>query len=297
MGRKLEQCIAILNGAVGDHLARSHNGLATEMSLVARGVCFPASAVAAHLGGPPCPRVAIFVHGLMSTETIWAFANGTDYGSRLTEDLGVTAIHVRYNSGRAIPENGEALSLLLEQMLTHYPVPIEELMLLGYSMGGLVVRSACQAARETERRWLEKVRRAIYVGTPHRGAPMERAGRVVARILLATGDPYARLFADIANARSRGVKDLGEGASAWTHPLPLLPSMAHYLAAGSLSGDPTLSRLFGDAIVPVASATDGHHAQARALPADHVRVFPGLSHIDIAHDEAVYAQIRTWVQV
>ena len=37
MGKKLELAVAILNGAVGDHLARTGNGLATEMTCNAGG--------------------------------------------------------------------------------------------------------------------------------------------------------------------------------------------------------------------------------------------------------------------
>jgi hypothetical protein len=32
------------------------------------------------------------------------------------------------------------------------------------------------------------------------------------------------------------------------------------------------------------------------LPEGHIKVFPGLSHIDIPHDAAVYEQIRTWCE-
>jgi triacylglycerol lipase len=323
MGQKLEQWIAVLNGAVGDHLAKSNNGLATEMSVVHAGQAISVANLCAQLKSPS-ERVVLFVHGLMSTEAVWQFQGGGDYGSRLVEDLGVSAIHVRYNSGRAIPDNGEEFARLLTELIQHYPRTVKDISLIGYSMGGLVIRSACQYANASTsddvHAALALVQRAIYVGTPHRGAPMERAGRIVARILEATGDPYARLFADIANARSRGVKDLARGAQEWNHPVPLLASMKHFLAAGTLLGDSSVATWFGDAVVPLSSATDGQHAHrhlhlhrhmhpndapperpatkhalASALPAHHVRVFPNVNHIEIARNEQVYTQLRTWM--
>ena len=38
MGRKLDSTLAVLNGLVGDHLARTQNGLATELYASVRGV-------------------------------------------------------------------------------------------------------------------------------------------------------------------------------------------------------------------------------------------------------------------
>jgi hypothetical protein len=68
--------------------------------------------------------------------------------------------------------------------------------------------------------------------------------------------------------------------------------------AGSLSTDPRLAALFGDAMVPMGSGTNGL-AQARgtrALPPGHVKVVAGVGHIALAHDPHVYAQIREWCE-
>ncbi len=82
-----------------------------------------------------------------------------------------------------------------------------------------------------------------------------------------------------------------EGAPGVT---PLLPEIRHYLLAGALHGDPALQAWFGDAMVPVPSATfreppsDG----ALAIAAEDVTVFPGFSHVKLAHDRAVYDRIK-----
>ena len=336
MGKKLDLALAVLNGAVGDHLARTGNGLATEMTLVSGRRPLPLEREALRRALPsPTGRVALLLHGLMSSEDIWLHHDGPDYGALLQRDLGITPLYLRYNSGLAIADNGALLDALLEKLMTVYPGVIDELIPIGYSMGGLVVRSACQVAtsraasesastsKATSRgmsmststsapgAWLPRVRRALYVGTPHQGAPMERAGRVIAKILRAVPDPYTQLAAQLAHLRSDGIKDLGDadlrhqdraaglpriGLRDPRHPVPLLPQIQHYLVAGSLSKDPWLAALFGDSIVPLRSASDGAvvDAPSFALPPDHARIVSGVSHLDLAHSKAVYQHLRDW---
>jgi hypothetical protein len=100
--------------------------------------------------------------------------------------------------------------------------------------------------------------------------------------------PVTALVGDVAGRRSQGVKDLRDGttvhADDFTGAVPWLASAQHYLIAGTVTDDPEhlAARLFGDGLV--------HPPQA----GDNVRLFPGLGHMDLAHDEAVYGQIRTW---
>ena len=173
-------------------------------------------------------------------------------------------------------------------------------------MGGLVVRSACHVARLEKRSWLSLVRRAIYVGTPHRGAPLERMGRTVAKVLRAIDDPV--------HAAGRASSPTCEATASRTwetrtcvtriaapearrvrlrdprHPVPLLPEIQHYLVAGSLSDDDVpagLAALFGDALVPVQSATDGLvDPTSDVLPPSHVKILGGRSHLMLAHRPA-----------
>ena len=198
MGAKVESGLSVLNGIVGDYLARTGNPLAMPM------VCLPRE------GLPHARKAVVLIHGLMGTETNWTFEDGQDYGSMLSRDLGWTPRYLRYNTGLTISQNGAALSKVLEALVAQWDGPIEELMLLGHSMGGLVARAACHVASLEGSKWLPLVKRAIYVGTPHLGAPMERVGRVVAKVLKQVEDPYAQLIAQIAELRSDGIKDLGD---------------------------------------------------------------------------------------
>ena len=74
------------------------------------------------------------------------------YATALERDLGVTPVFVRYNTGRHISDNGRDLAALVEQIVAAWPVPVEEVSLVGHSMGGLVSRSAaaCASARSCD---------------------------------------------------------------------------------------------------------------------------------------------------
>jgi triacylglycerol lipase len=311
-GRALDASLAVLNGVIGDFLVKTGNGLATRMQLFARvGAGEPlvlAGPALARALPAATGRIVVLVHGLGSTEQIFEMADGSDYGTRLSRDLGYTPLYLRYNTGRSIGENGAALSETLSSLTEGYPVPIDEIVLLGHSMGGLVVRSACHVARLAGRPWLARVKRAIYLGTPLLGAPLERLGRVVTSALRMIDDPYTRLVADIANLRSEGLKDLGNADlrpedrardRGWSigledprHPVPLLPEIEHHLVAGAVGDHPLLVALFGDSIVPVKSATGGLDGQA--LPPGHVRRVARTSHLAIARSPAVYEYVRAW---
>jgi pimeloyl-ACP methyl ester carboxylesterase len=301
MGNTVEASLAILNGYLGDYLARTGNGLATEMTLVAKvrgGRVVRLDRRSLERAYPAAsPRIAILVHGLMCTESIWEMRDGSDYGSLLERDLGMTPIYARYNTGLPIAGNGASFCHALDALVANFPVPIEEIVPIGHSMGGLVMRSAAHVASLQGSRWLPLVRRAIYVGTPHLGAPLERVGRAVTKLLRAVPDPYTRLIADISDLRSAGIKDLGNGLRDPRHPVPLLPEIQHYLVAGSLSDEPQIAALFGDALVPVPSATDGHLDPRRGLiPPDHVKLMTGVGHLTLAHHEDLYPGIRSWCE-
>lgn len=318
MARKpLDLTLGVLNGLVGDYLHRTGNGLATEMTLVKGGA--EVRATSSGLAGAyreASGRLVLLVHGLMNTEADWEMPDGSDYGTLLQRDLGFTPLYVRYNTGVAIPDNGAALAALLEQVVGAFPVPVTELLLVGYSMGGLVIRSACHVAARAGHAWLALVKRAIYVGTPHLGAPMERVGRVVTKVLRTIDDPYTRLVGEIADLRSDGLKDLGDADVTHEdrerrspsislrdprHPVPLLPQIRHYLVAGDLAEGPArahLGALFGDAVVPVPSATNGACVDAAtyALPPDHVRLVPHANHVSLSKNPAVYVHVRAFAE-
>ncbi len=314
MGRNLERAIGALNGLVGDYLHRTENGLATAMHLVRedRPIELRREALAAVLPEPP-RRVAVLVHGLMSTEDVWRMEDGETYGSLLAKDVGLAPFELRYNSGLRISENGEALDAVMGRLVEAYPGPIEEIALIGHSMGGLVIRSAHHAASERKSAWLGLAKRAFYIGAPHLGAPLERFGNALTWALAKIPNPITGLVAEIVNLRSSGVKDLRygnlrredwEGADADAllqnrrHPVPLLPHVRHHLIAGTLSSDLESSLLFGDLLVPIRSAAGRAEERDRSpsFPQRHIKVLPGFNHLRLAHDRAVYSHLRAWAE-
>ncbi len=305
-----------LNGALGDFLHAELNPLAIDMAFYAGGqrLRLSPSALAA-MQPPPGPRIVLLVHGLGCSESMWNWtepcsgAEGaveTSYGHKLQADLGYTPIGVRYNSGLPIAANGRHLAKLLEELATAWPVPIEEILLIGHSMGGLVIRHACYEGSATLLKWVDSVKRMIYLGTPHEGADLERFAHKTASTLMALPNPITRLIGQLINLRSQGVQDLRHGAqhemryaddiAAPGEPLPWLRSAEHYLIAGTLGGSErhAASLLFGDGLVHPPRTPARMGAAAETPPQSNVRVFPGIHHVGLARSHAVYAQILEW---
>jgi hypothetical protein len=92
---------------------------------------------------------------------------------------------------------------------------------------------------------------------------------------------------DVLDLRSQGIKDLQDGSDA-----PWLPHAGHYLITGAWHNDPEhiASILLGDGLVHARIAQD------EAIPAAHIRAFPGIRHMQLAHDRTIYDQILTWLQ-
>lgn len=135
----------VLNGALGDQLAARHDPRAIRLSFRRGGRDVPV----AELGlSTPHQKTVVFVHGLMGDELIWQTGFQDEpggplrYGPRLAAELGCRPLYVRYNSGLHISENGRALSQLLAELVAAYPLAVGELVLVGHSMGGLIIRSA-----------------------------------------------------------------------------------------------------------------------------------------------------------
>ena len=204
-----EAIVAALNGVLGDHLAESRNPLAIAMRLRVGGrpLALEREALAAALPGAT-GRVLVLVHGLCMNDLQWQ-RDGHDHGAALARELQFTPLYLHYNSGLHVSTNGHEFAALLEQLVNAWPVPVDELVIVGHSMGGLVARSACDAARRARMRWPRQLDKLVFLGTPHHGAALERAGNRVD--LLAAISPYTKPFARLGRLRSAGIQDLRHG--------------------------------------------------------------------------------------
>jgi len=307
-----EAVVAALNGVLGDHLAATSNPLAIPFELRSEGRALPPDAASLARAVPEArSRVVVLVHGLCCSDLHWR-RRGHDHGAALARDLGASAIYARFNSGLHVSENGRALAEALETMVRNWPVPVERLEIVAHSLGGLVARSACQVAEGAGLAWRARLGHLVCLGTPHHGAPLERGGQWLHRILGAA--PYARALARLGRIRSAGITDLRHGnlleedwrdrdrfAPEGDRRRPVaLPSGVVCCAAAALSGRRAgrlRARTIGDGLVPLDSALGRHGDPARTLAfaPDRQWIGRGLGHLDLLDHPAVYAQIRAWL--
>lgn len=303
---------AALNGVLGDHLVASGNPLAIPMQLRQNGQALnldapiPLAALSQTSG-----HILLLVHGLCLSDRHW-LRNGHDHGARLAAELGATPVYLFYNSGLHISTNGRALADLLEALLRRWPVPVEDVVVVGHSMGGLVARSACHYAEAAGHTWPQQLRAMVFLGSPHHGAPLERHGHMLMGLLGAS--PYTEAFARLGRVRSAGITDLRYGslldtewierdrfAHMWhqRYPVPLPAAVPCYAIGATLGKtvDEPHGRLLGDGLVPLRSAL-GLHSDAHldlALPESRRWVGYAMGHLDLLDRPEVYDQLLRWL--
>jgi pimeloyl-ACP methyl ester carboxylesterase len=294
---------SIANGVCGDYLLRTENPLAIDMSLRYRGrrvdLRNPASVFEQHdVATPVSRKILVLVHGLCMNDQHWN-RDGHDHGAALADELGYLPFYLRYNSGLQISSNGRALAELLEALIGNWTLPVEELVIMGHSMGGLVARSACHHGRTAGHVWPKYLRKLVFLGTPHHGAPLERVGHSLD--FLMDLSPYAMPLTRISRARSAGITDLRHGTvSAAGHAVPLPSGVKCYAAAAVRAAESgaLAERLIGDGLVPLDSALGRHRDAARelAIPENRQWIGYGMKHVELLNHPEVYAEIRSWLR-
>jgi pimeloyl-ACP methyl ester carboxylesterase len=331
-GRGRSTTLSIVHGVLGDRFADEHPELELPVRIRHEGRDLePTTGGLRHAFPAASRRVAVFVHGLTESDTSWEaprrrarrpseaaahatervveVASGDDPTGPVEDadvvvlpdvvaELGWTPVRLRYGTGRPIARNGAELAALLEALVDEWPTDVDELTLVGHSMGGLVIRSACLVGRAAGHDWPDRVRHTVSLGTPHLGSWLERTavhGGDLLRLV-----PEGAVFADVIDERSQGIKDLRYGTltddgDALRDP-PLLDAATHHLIAGRLTRSPRhpVTRVFGDLLVTVPSATGrGRRRQLRGgrievleLPAGHFRLM---------RDPLVGDHLRHWL--
>ena len=280
--------LAALNGVLGDRLARTNNPLAIPMSL--------------RVAGAPGPRIVVLAHGLCMNDQQWA-RGGEGHGAALARERGYTAVYLHYNTGLHISENGRALAAQLQALVDGWPVPVEEIAIVGHSMGGLVARSAIAFAEAAGDNWRTRLRTLVTLGSPHHGAPLERGGNWVHHVLELNA--YSAPFARLAKLRSAGITDLRHGSvcdadwqagDRFAHgaALPAVLALPDGVRCYALAG--RIGAHVGDGLVPVDSALGKHDDPARCLHFSGEALLDGVDHLDLLSAPAVCAQLLAWLQ-
>ena len=231
------------------------------------------------------------------------------FGSRLQADLGFTPIYIRYNTGRHISENGRSLATLLTELVDAYPVPVEEIALIGHSMGGLVARSAGHYARTHGEPWLGRLRHVACIGSPHLGSPLEKGTNLLTWALRKLDAAGADVPAALLDARSAGIKDLRYGYTVdeeWIgrnpddvfadarRNVPLVDGVGYYFFAATITRDlhHPIGQLLGDLLVRLPSASGQAPEPAKRIPFRSGAVFTGMHHVHLANHPDIYEALR-----
>lgn len=304
-----EAILAVLNGVLGDYLEASGNPLAIHMRLRRDGRPLQLDKAALSSAIPNAGgKLLVLAHGLCMNDLQWK-RQGHDHGAALARDLGCTSVYLHYNSGRHISVNGREFADLLEALLVNWPIPVEELTILGHSMGGLLARSAWHYGTAAGHAWPQRLKKLVFLGTPHHGAPMERGGNWIDITLGAS--PYTAPLSRLGKIRSAGITDLRHtylldedwhgrdrfARSAGHHAaVPLPEDVLCYAIAGTTgkqAGD-LKDRLIGDGLVPLASALGCHAEDDRNLmfPQDRQWIAHATGHLDLLCRTQVYERIR-----
>lgn len=317
---------SVLNGVIGDYLEKENNPLAIKMGFYYQYQRLVLDEqLALQVDYPLTNKIVVFVHGLTNLETVWDYHRHAitpdeslvdhyidscfdfkgegareNYGSKLQHEFGYTPFYLRYNTGLSLEKNGRELASQLTDLLEAYPIKVDDLMLVGFSMGGLLLRHAQYCALKSNLTWLSKLSKCMYLGTPHEGSPLEKLGHFTGEIVRHIPRDYINHWADWIDRRSEGIQDLKHGLK-FMQGKPkdseacasFVEHARHYFISGSVGGheDSILGRLVGDSLVrhgsanPASAPTNSQNAH-----------FEGLPHIPLAHSERVYQQIAAWVE-
>jgi hypothetical protein len=322
---------AILCGVCGDHLAQNLSPLSINLSLRHQGQDFLYSDhnnknlnlieeedFNRKTQDPlPIEHILLDIHGSSMSDLMMS-RNNHHHPTLLAKHLNATNISVFYNTGLHIPENGLLLANELEKLFVNNKKNIKRLDIICFSMGGLVTRSAVHQAIELGMSWPKLIKNLVTLGTPHHGAPLERAGNLFETLLGVSR--YSQPLKQLARLRSAGITDLRHGTilpqdlssdrfelqrEDTRSACPLPPHITTFAIAATRSPQPApdaeapdLASLKSDGLVPVPSALGIHpspHLHLH-LPPTHQHILYGSNHLDLLHKPEVFDKLKAWLQ-
>ncbi|GAA0859306.1 permease [Aliiglaciecola litoralis] len=309
-----DRLLSALNGVLGDHLVKRNSSLAIPMALRKQGIQLAPNRLAKSLQQSN-GKLVIMIHGLCMNDLQWK-QKEHDHGKALETDLGYTAVYLHYNTGLHISENGKLFAHMLEQLisdmdLANIGLPLD-ISIVAHSMGGLVTRSALQQANIIGHQWPDRMKNIVFLGTPHHGAPLEKAGNWMD--LLLGVHAYTSPLKGLLRIRSAGITDLRHGnliESDWHQrsrfdfskdkrtPVALPENVNFYTVATTASAKTNNinEQLVGDGLVPIDSALGKHQTKAFTLDfaKSHQWIGRDINHMQLLSNPEVYTVIKNWL--
>jgi len=295
--------VSAVNGLIGDRLAAEGSPMAIEAGIRHRGRDVPLDPGSVAAAFPDATEaLVVFVHGLCETEHYWDRrsrprpvdrGSAPSYGARLADEEGWTPVYVRANTGLSLAESGVALRSLLARLLEVWPTEPRRIALVGHSMGGLIVRSACAVSTAEDRDWTQLVSDVVLLGAPHLGSPVERS--IARGVRVARKVPELAPFARIFEQRSVGVLDLHDGPA---DEVAHVPHARYHLVAATLTRSPRhpLAATVGDLLVPYRSAAGLLPNGEEIFPGADVLHVPAADHFDLLNHDDVHAALGGWLR-
>ena len=308
---KKEVLLSVLNGVIGDYLEEKENPLKIDMQ-------FRYESKAIQIDGETLKetypkingKILLMIHGSCMSDIQWNHKNH-NHGEALSEELDKTPIYLNYNSGKHISTNGKDLNKNLQKLVKNWPVPVEEIVIIAHSMGGLLTRSALYYADQNNNKWRKHLKRVVFLGTPHHGSHLERIGNYLD--LLLESVPYLKPFARLGKIRSAGVTDLRYGnlvdedlqhsgrfeRKGDQRKHIQLPNKIEFFAVAATIGKETAgsTRIFGDNLVEVKSALGQHKKTAKNLnfKEENTWIVYENNHLELLSNPKILDKLKTWL--
>lgn len=308
---KKEVLLSVLNGVIGDYLEEKENPLKIDMQFRYESKAIQIDSESLKETYPKINgKILLMIHGSCMSDIQWNHKNH-NHGEALSEELDKTPIYLNYNSGKHISTNGKDLNKNLQKLVKNWPVPVEEIVIIAHSMGGLLTRSALYYADQNNNKWRKHLKRVVFLGTPHHGSHLERIGNYMD--LLLESLPYLKPFARLGKIRSAGVTDLRYGNLVdedWQHSGRFerkgdqrkyiqLPNKIEFFAVAATIGKETAgsTRIFGDNLVEVKSALGQHKKTAKNLnfKEENTWIVYENNHLELLSNPKILEKLKTWL--
>lgn len=319
-GPNRQAAIAALNGVCGDHLADTGNALALPMIFRRQNLELELEPTKLQSAYPDATgKLLIAAHGLAMNDLYWTYRDH-NHIEMLAQDGGYSPVYLRYNSGKHISTNGRELAEKMQSLVDAWPGSVSSITLVGFSMGGLLFRSALHYAQEAEMDWPQWVDKAVYIGSPHHGSVIERGGNWFHATFGIS--PYTAPLGALGRIRSNGITDLRYGNTLDDHwqeaveydsfsdltskkacdrrtPVPLAEGINHFAIGATLSPQPgaVIGKLLGDGLVHPSSATGRHKDKERRLSfaPDRQKILYNTGHLSLLDSPEVSVLLRDWL--